>query len=152
MSVTRRLQSAYLAVSLAILVLDQFSKYLILRTLGPSDVVEILPFFRLVFVTNRGAAFGSLQGLGNVFFVVVSVVAVGIVVVLLMKGKENPLGLSFILGGAIGNLADRLRFGYVVDFLDLHAGRYHWPAFNVADSFLTIGIALILLGYATRRR
>lgn len=145
-------KSAYLVLSLAIFLLDQFSKLLVLRTLAPSDVVEILPFFRLVFVTNRGAAFGSLQSLGNTFFIVVSVVAIAIVVMLLMKGKENPLGLSFILGGAVGNLVDRIRFGYVVDFLDVHAGHYHWPAFNVADSFLTIGILLILYGYVVRRK
>ncbi|MGW8273203.1 MAG: signal peptidase II [Thermodesulfovibrionales bacterium] len=145
-------RSLYLVVSLLVFAGDQASKYLVLKTLAPSDVVPILPFFRLVFVTNRGAAFGSMQWLGNTFFVIVSLIAIGIVFALLLRGRENPLGLSFILGGAIGNLVDRLRFGFVVDFLDLYAGSYHWPAFNVADSFLSVGIVLILYGYLIRRR
>lgn len=139
------MRKAYLIISALVVILDQFTKYLVIKNLEPYGSVPVLPFFRLVNVTNKGAAFGMLHSLGNTFFVVVSFVAIGIVTFLLLKSKENVLGLSFILGGAIGNLIDRLRLGHVTDFLDVFVGTWHWPSFNVADSFLSIGIVLMII-------
>ncbi len=85
------------------------------------------------------------KNFGSGFFIAASMVAILFVIFLLIKGKENHLGLSLILGGAIGNLIDRVLYGRVVDFIDLSMGKYHWPAFNVADSSLTVGVTIILL-------
>ncbi|UCG78079.1 MAG: signal peptidase II [Nitrospirota bacterium] len=146
-SASKRILSICGLTSLSIVIFDQFTKGLVMAHIMPYEAIYVLPFFNIVNVANRGAAFGSLQSLGNPFFVVLSLVAVVLILYLLIKEKENPLALSFILGGAIGNLIDRIRLGFVVDFLDLFVGRYHWPAFNVADSFLTIGISIILFLY-----
>jgi len=83
--------------------------------------------------------------IGSSFFIAASVIAIIFVIYLLIRGKEDHLGLSLILGGAIGNLIDRILYGSVVDFIDLSIGKYHWPAFNVADSALSIGVTIILL-------
>ena len=132
--------------------LDQVTKYLVVRDIGSHRVIEVFPFFNLVHVLNRGAAFGSFQGLGNPFFIAVSFVAIGVVIFLMAAGRENPLGLSMILGGAAGNLIDRLRFGCVIDFLDVHAGIFHFPTFNVADSFLSIGIVVMVASYHSGKK
>lgn len=134
--------------------MDQLTKQLIINTIMPYEAVYVLPFFNIVNVANKGAAFGSFQALGNPFFIVVSLIAIAIVIFLMVKEKENPLALSFILGGAFGNLIDRLRYGFVVDFLDFFLGKYHWPAFNVADSFLSMGVTLMIITYilAARRK
>jgi signal peptidase II len=105
-----------------------------------------LPFFNIVYVENIGSAFGMFKSLGNVFFIIVAALAMVFVSILIIKDKDNRLSFSLILGGAAGNLTDRIIRGYVIDFLDMYVGRYHWPAFNVADSALTIGIFLIALG------
>jgi signal peptidase II len=139
------MKKIYFLISAAIILFDQITKYLIIQNIMPYEAIYVLPFFNIVHVANKGAAFGSLQFMGNPFFIIISLIAIFAVVYLLIKGIEDPLALSFILGGAIGNLIDRFRFGYVVDFIDVFIGKYHWPAFNVADSFLTIGIFLILL-------
>jgi len=141
------LKKLYFLVSAAVVLLDLLSKQVIINTIKPYETVPVLPFFSIVNVANKGAAFGSLQWVGNPFFIVITLIAVAIVIYLMIKDREHPLGLSLILGGAIGNLIDRFRFGHVVDFLDLHAGKYHWPAFNVADSALTVGITILLVQY-----
>ena len=103
----------------------------------------MLPFFNIVYAENVGSAFGMFKGLGNAFFIAIAASAVVAVVVLIIKDRANALSFSLVLGGASGNLSDRVVYGYVIDFLDVYAGRYHWPAFNVADSALSIGIALM---------
>jgi signal peptidase II len=116
-------------------------------------VKVIQGFFNLTHVRNTGGAFGIFGGekggLGSILFVVVSLIAIGAIVFLFLKIKENEktlaLSFSLILSGAIGNLIDRLRYGEVVDFLDFHLSTYHWPAFNVADSAICIGIGLMAL-------
>lgn len=140
----KRFKDALLTSSIAI-ALDQITKYLALYYINPYDFIKIFPFLHLVMVTNKGAAFGMFKNIGSGFFIAASIGAILFVIFLLIKGKENYLGLSLILGGAIGNLIDRLLYGRVVDFIDLSIGQYHWPAFNVADSSLTIGVTLILL-------
>jgi signal peptidase II len=132
-------------VALIIFILDQFTKYLITSYVSPYEIIRVLPFFNIVYVENIGSAFGMFKSLGNIFFIAVAALAMVFVTILIIKDKDNRLSFSLILGGAAGNLVDRLVYGYVIDFLDVYAGRYHWPAFNVADSALTIGIVLMVL-------
>jgi signal peptidase II len=116
--------------------------------------VEVIQgFFNIIHVRNTGGAFGIFGGekggLGSILFVVVSLIAIGSIVFLFIKlvEAEKTLALSFslVLSGAIGNLIDRLRYGEVIDFLDFHLSSTHWPAFNVADSAICIGIGLMAL-------
>lgn len=123
--------------------LDQFSKHLIRSNLSPYDVIRVFPGFNIVHVTNTGAAFGILRDAGNNFFIIISLIAITIISYLLIKEKRHSLSYSLILSGAIGNLIDRIIDGHVTDFIDLYLGRFHWPAFNVADSCLTIGILIL---------
>ena len=132
-------------ISFIVVVLDQITKYLALTYINPYDSFRILPFLHLVLVTNKGAAFGMFKHIGSSFFIAASVIAIIFVIYLLIRGKEDHLGLSLILGGAIGNLIDRILYGSVVDFIDLSIGKYHWPAFNIADSALSVGVTIILL-------
>ena len=134
----------------AVIALDQATKYLIVKSLTAYDAIEVFPFLHIVNVRNTGAAFGMFKSLGSNFFVIVSVVAVGFMVYLIMKNAYNLFGLSLILGGAIGNLIDRLVYGKVVDFIDFSVGSFHWPSFNVADSALTVGIFIIFLASLKR--
>jgi signal peptidase II len=101
-------------------------------------------------VRNTGGAFGMFKSVGSTLFIAVSVMAIIFVIWLLIRTKEGYFGLSLILGGAIGNLIDRLRYGWVVDFIDFSVGKFHWPAFNVADSALTIGVIVVLLSSQLR--
>ena len=149
--------SDFLPMGLAVLVviLDQFTKLWIITNFALHEQQNIIPgLFDLVYVTNTGAAFGFLAGskswLRQLFFVVVAIVALGVIVYayghLKRQGRIFTYALGLIGGGAIGNLIDRLRFGSVVDFLDFYLGGYHWPAFNVADSAITVGVGLFMLG------
>ena len=133
-----------LIIVTAIVVLDQITKYLVSTSISPFDSVEILPFLHIVNIQNTGAAFGMFKNLGGNVFIGLSAVAVIFIIWLLVKSTYSQFGLSLLLGGAIGNLIDRILFGKVVDFIDVSVGKYHWPAFNVADSCLTIGIIFIL--------
>jgi signal peptidase II len=139
---------------LGILLLDQWTKYMIAQTLRLYQKVEVIHgFFNIVHVRNTGGAFGIFGGerggIGSFLFVVVSLVAIGAIVFLFVKTRENEntlaISFSLILSGALGNLIDRLHYGEVVDFLDFHLSAYHWPAFNVADSAICIGIGLMAL-------
>ena len=140
----KRFKEAFL-ISIIVVALDQITKYLALTYINPYDSFKILPFLHLVLVTNKGAAFGMFKHIGSSFFIAASVIAIIFVIYLLIRGKEDHLGLSLILGGAIGNLVDRIIYGSVVDFIDLSIGKYHWPAFNIADSALSVGVTIILL-------
>jgi signal peptidase II len=137
-----------------ILLLDQWTKHLIVQRLPLYQKVEVVQgFFNIIHVRNTGGAFGIFGGekggLGSILFVVVSLMAIGVILFLFIKIKEDEkilaLSFSLVLSGAIGNLIDRLRYGEVVDFLDFHLSTYHWPAFNVADSAICIGIGLMAL-------
>ena len=140
----KRFKEAFL-ISIIVVALDQITKYLALTYINPYDSFKILPFLHLVLVTNKGAAFGMFKHIGSSFFIAASVIAIIFVIYLLIRGKEDHLGLSLILGGAIGNIIDRILYGSVVDFIDLSIGKYHWPAFNIADSALSVGVTIILL-------
>jgi signal peptidase II len=144
-----------------ILLLDQCTKYIIVQKFRLYQGVEVIHgFFNIIHVRNTGGAFGIFGGerggIGSILFVVVSLIAIGAIVFLFVKTKENEktltLSFSLILSGAMGNLIDRLQYGEVVDFLDFHLSAYHWPAFNVADSAICIGIGLMALELLTRDR
>ena len=134
-----------------IVIADQVTKALVLARFAPGERLEVTGFFNLVLVFNKGAAFSFLAGAGGWqtwLFAAFALIAAVVVSVLLVRHPGRTmfsLGLALILGGALGNLIDRIRFGHVVDFLDLHAAGWHWPAFNVADSGITIGAALLII-------
>jgi signal peptidase II len=141
----RRASSFHIAF--LIVLLDQASKYLVRHSIEPFGTIAVFPFLHLVNIRNKGAAFGLFKDLGNSFFIVLSIAALVTVSILLSRtGIQlfGRLGLALILGGAAGNLIDRIFFGSVVDFIDLFIGRYHWPAFNVADSAITVGLFVLL--------
>ncbi len=144
-----------------VLLLDQWTKYLIVQKFGLYQRVEVIRgFFNIIHVRNTGGAFGIFGGekggIGSFLFVIISLVAIGAIILLFLKTRENEktlsLSFSLILSGALGNLVDRLHYGEVVDFLDFHVGGYHWPAFNVADSAICIGIGLMALEVLKRDR
>ena len=146
--------SVLYAIVLSIIFLDQATKLLIRNTLRLGQSIPIIPHvFDITYVLNPGAAFGLLAGrdpsFRNPFFIAISILAILLILYYYYHHRERRtlqvLGLSFILGGAVGNLIDRLSIGMVVDFLDFHYGRYHWPAFNVADSAITIGVLLMMV-------
>jgi signal peptidase II len=137
----------------AIVILDQVTKAIIARTMPLHHSIPIIDgLLNLTYVRNTGAAFGIFAGSHEVFrrpfLIAVSIVAIGFILVMLRRLREDATGLvialSFILGGALGNLIDRIVYGEVIDFLDLYWSTYHWPAFNVADSFITIGVGITL--------
>jgi len=137
----------------AIVIVDQITKAIVDRTMPLHHSIPIIDgLFNLTYVRNTGAAFGILAGSHEVFrrpfLIGVSIVAIGFILVMLRRLREDGTGLAvalaFILGGAIGNLIDRIFYGEVIDFLDVYWSSYHWPAFNVADSFITIGVTITL--------
>lgn len=139
-----------LLIATVALVADQVTKLLALMLLfARAEIVEVLPFFNFVAVWNRGVSFGlfaSDSAYGPLLLSALAVV-VTIGLIIWLTRAENRLlaaGLGFIIGGAVGNVIDRLRFGAVIDFLDFHMLGYHWPAFNLADAAITLGVALLL--------
>ena len=139
-----------LLIALVVIALDQASKWwILLFVMNPPQLIEIVPVFNLVLTWNRGVSFGLFDTNSPASPWILSILAVAIVGVLLhwmrrAEGKLIPLALGLIVGGAIGNVIDRLVHGAVVDFLDVHWGTYHWPAFNVADSGITVGAVLLI--------
>lgn len=141
--------------SITTIVLDQWTKQLVLQKFQWGESVSVIEsFFALTYVRNTGAAFGFMQNAPSYFrdpfFIVVPVVALFIIFFVFLRLKKEQVytatALSLILGGAIGNLIDRVRFGYVVDFLDFHWKEvYHWPAFNVADSCIVVGVSFLFI-------
>ncbi len=142
----------WLWVAVTVLAFDQASKWLALEKLTLHDSVPLVLFLNLTLIFNKGAAFGFLStasGWQNLFFIGIAIVATAVILYLLRRtgGKDRfmAVALMLILGGAIGNLIDRLLYGHVVDFIDIYYGTWHWPAFNVADSAITVGAVLIAL-------
>lgn len=133
-----------------VILLDQLSKWLILESFQNGESVPVTGFFNLVLVYNPGAAFSFLAGAGGMqkwFFVILALAISAWIAFMLIRHPEQKrqgLALSLILGGAIGNVIDRIAHGAVVDFLDVYVGVYHWPAFNVADAAITLGAILMV--------
>jgi signal peptidase II len=149
---------SWLLVSAGVVGLDQLTKWLIQQVLTFGQSIQVLPFFNLVLVYNPGAAFSFLSsaaGWQRDLFVAIALAASALIVYLLRKYAHDRMfcfALSLILGGAIGNLIDRLLLGAVVDFLDVHAFGHHWPAFNLADSAITLGAGLLIWDALRRPR
>ena len=142
----------YLWLSLAIIIADQISKTLMVNWLDLYERVAVLPFFNLTLAHNTGAAFSFLAGAGGWqrwFFVLLAVVISAVLVIWMKRlaatARLEAISLALIIGGAIGNVIDRLIYGYVIDFLDVYVGSYHWPAFNIADSAICIGAVLLII-------
>jgi signal peptidase II len=120
--------------------------------------LDIFPFFKIVHFQNKGAAFSFLHdaaGWQRYFLITVSMIAIVVIPFFIKKNKKEPLALwsfTFILAGAIGNLIDRIYYGYVIDFLYLHVNDFYWPAFNIADSFITIGAFLLIFDMVKKSR
>lgn len=135
-----------------VLLLDQVSKHIIETRVRLYDTITVIPgFFNITHVRNRGAAFGLLADLPafwrSAFFISITVVAVAAIITLLVKTQErlSLTAFSLIAGGAVGNVIDRIQYGEVVDFIQWHVKSYYWPSFNVADSAITIGVALLAI-------
>jgi signal peptidase II len=142
--------AGWLLVSIVIIVLDQVSKHWITHSFQYGDSLTITSFFNLMLIYNTGAAFSllaSAPGWQRGLFIGIALVASVVIVYLLRRNASNVLfsfALSLVLGGALGNLVDRVMLGHVVDFLDFHYGGHHWPAFNVADMAITGGAVLLV--------
>ena len=158
--ILRKKKILFLAITVLVILLDQATKAWILATLRLHEGFPLIDgFFSIVHVRNPGAAFGFLAAapplFRSLFFLAVTVAAIALILHYLRVSRiEEPSlvsALALILAGAVGNLVDRIRFGEVVDFLDVYIGSYHWPAFNVADSAITVG-AGVLMAVLLRRR
>lgn len=148
-------------VIVIVLICDQATKAVILSSMPVGESVPVIPgFFNIAHVRNPGAAFGFLAeaapAFRYAFFVSISIIAVLLILYYVKNTEEQDrfvtLALSLILAGALGNLIDRLRFGEVIDFLDMYIGRHHWPAFNVADSSITVGAVLLIWQMLFKRK
>jgi signal peptidase II len=146
----KRVGYSLLIISFIVL-LDQLTKYFARTYIHPLESIELLPLLNLVSVQNQGAAFGMFRSFGNNFFIGISFAAIFFMLWVIFTAKEDYRIFSLLAGGAIGNLIDRLTLGYVVDFLDVTVAGHHWPAFNVADSALTLGIAFLMINLLIRR-
>ena len=148
-------------VALVVIALDQLTKQLVVANLDLHDSIPVISgFLNLVHVRNPGAAFGFLAKMPgyfrSVFFISVTIGAIAMILFYLKQNKvtEKPLllSLSLIFAGAIGNLIDRLRFGEVVDFVDVYVSTHHWPAFNVADSAISVGAVFLLISLISHKK
>lgn len=157
-AIAKRIAS-WLALAALVALLDQASKAALAASFRLGEIRALTGFFNLVFVVNRGAAFSFLSdaaGWQRGFFIGIAMIAVAVIVALLARHHGERLlcaGLALILGGALGNLWDRVVLGHVVDFLDFHAFGWHFWAFNLADSAITLGAALLILdGFRAKSR
>lgn len=142
----------WLWLSALVIVVDQVTKRVIDSAMQLHQTIELIPCFQLTYMRNQGAAFSFLSGAGGWqrwFFIGLAIVASVVIFVWLRKldpsRRREAVAWALVLGGALGNLIDRILYGYVIDFLDVYVGDWHWPAFNVADSAITVGVGLLLL-------
>jgi signal peptidase II len=149
------------AIAVAVVLLDQLTKAWIVSTMNLYESFAVIGgFFNITHVRNPGAAFGFLAGASPlfryIFFLAVTVAAILLIIHYFRTSRiEDPFqvsALALILAGAVGNLIDRIRFGEVVDFLDVYVGSHHWPAFNVADSAISVGAAILVLALLRKRK
>ena len=149
-----RIRNLDIAIAVVIIGIDQWTKWLVVKGMGLYDSISLIPgFLNITHVRNTGAAFGmfasSKPGLMALMLLAFTAIAIGVVVWLWIqnraKGGIFGYALAFIFAGATGNLIDRIRLGEVIDFVDVYWGRSHWPAFNVADSAITVGVGILLI-------
>jgi signal peptidase II len=140
-----------LVIAIISLVLDQAHKFYMLESYRIAEIgkVEVTSFLNFVMVWNRGISFGMFSGHDYSNYIFISVASIISVILLVWLKKTNikieAYGIGFVIGGAIGNLIDRMRFGAVADFFDFHVAGYHWPAFNIADSSIFIGACILII-------
>ena len=141
----------WLSLSAVVIVLDQISKYWVDHSLVLYERVFVFPHFNLILAYNKGAAFSFLANAGGWqrwFFTALALMISGVLVIMIKKLKPQEraeaLALTLVLGGAVGNVIDRILYGHVIDFLDVYYGEYHWPAFNLADSAISLGVGILL--------
>ena len=151
----------FILCAAAVIALDQITKAAITSRFFMHESYRVIDgFFNIVYVTNPGAAFGFLAGASAtfryIFFIGITVIAILLIIYYLVKNKSGSIvsviSLTLIFAGAVGNLIDRIRFGAVVDFLDVYVGTWHWPAFNIADSAISIGAALMIWEMIARHK
>ncbi|HOI74326.1 MAG TPA: signal peptidase II [Syntrophales bacterium] len=151
---TLRKQAPLLAIVILVVLADQVTKAWVTTAMNLHESIQVIPgLFSITYVRNPGAAFGFLAGASPLvrltFFIAVTLLAIGLILYSLFKDRfiqaSWRIPLVLILSGALGNLADRVRFGEVIDFLDFYIGSAHWPAFNVADSAITVGAVLLTI-------
>jgi signal peptidase II len=149
-----------IVVSLSVIILDQCTKYLIIKSFALHQSLDLIEhYLTIVYIRNKGIAFGLLAGQGGgtrvILLIITSLFAIAFIFYLLSSLKDRQVyatvTLSLVLGGAVGNLIDRVRWGEVVDFIDFHWYNYHWPAFNCADSAISIGLVLLIIGIFTKK-
>ena len=153
------LRLAYALMTLSVVFLDQATKAMVVSRMTLYSSAPVIPgLFQITLVTNRGALFGLFHDLPDPFrstlFTAVPLLAIALMFVFQYRTTIHDLatqaGLALILGGALGNLIDRIRLGYVIDFLDVFVGEHHWPAFNVADSCICVGVACLVFDLLAR--
>ncbi|WP_100643296.1 signal peptidase II [Alteromonas facilis] len=151
-NVLRNTGLRFLWISIVVFIVDQWTKVTVVEQMDLYQSIEVMPFFNLTYVHNYGAAFSFLHDAGGWQRWFFTAIAIGISALLIYWLKQVPktqlrlpIAFTFILGGAIGNVYDRLVHGYVIDFLDFYYQQWHWPAFNIADSAIFIGAALLIL-------
>lgn len=146
-------KSFYIFLTFLIILSDQISKYIIRSSFKLYEQVDVIKgFFRIAYIKNNGAVWGFFSGhkspLITMLITLLAILALGIVIYLFIKSKTinktEILALSFIAGGAIGNIIDRILLGYVVDFIEIYIKQYSWPIFNIADSFISVGIIILI--------
>ncbi len=161
MSDRRRRYLLLVGVSLILIALDQLTKMFVVHTMRLHESISIIEgFFSLTYIRNPGAAFGIFATTNSafrlIFFVGTSIFALGLLGTIFYRLHHDDvwgqLTVSSIFGGAIGNLVDRLRYGEVIDFLDFHVSGYHWPAFNVADSAISVGVVSLLVIFSLDKK
>lgn len=148
-----------LVITLLVVGLDQATKLLVVKTIDLHELVPVIPgLFNLTYLHNKGAAFGILANSPYrlPFFLLVTLIAVLVLLYALHRSRDDqrlaPFSLSLIFSGAVGNLIDRVRLGEVIDFLDVYWKEHHWPAFNVADTAICVGVALLALDMILEER
>ncbi|ENO13469.1 lipoprotein signal peptidase [Marinobacter nanhaiticus D15-8W] len=139
----------FLGFSILVALTDQIIKWLVQQSMAYGQSIEITPFFNWVHVWNEGAAFSLFADSGGwqrYFFIAIAIVVSGVLVNLILDSRQRAEALAYamVLGGALGNVIDRVFRGYVVDYLDFHWQSWHWPAFNLADVFIVLGVIMIL--------
>jgi len=140
----------WLLLAALVIVLDQYSKWLVLQHFELYQTLRLTAWFNLTLAYNTGAAFSFLNDAGGWqrwLFVVLAVVISGVLLVWLRRAqqlRQQALALALVIGGAIGNVIDRVRLGYVIDFIDWHYRDWHWPVFNLADSAISVGVVLLI--------
>ena len=137
-------------LSIIFLIVDQITKILVVNSLVPGENIEIIKnIFSIIYTNNTGAAFSILLG-KRIFLIVVAVLIIGVLLYYIKRNKIEKkidiIALSFVIGGSLGNLIDRIVRGYVIDFISIKIGNYNFPIFNVADALIVVGVILLLLG------